>query len=100
MSFDLLFDYEKPRPPRDRYAVRLRERFGLRPNPSLREIESVAKDLLVDPDKILEGMEIVLGRIVTAKDLEDVKTCLEANSPERAFLHLLNLLNIETYEES
>lgn len=62
--------FQKPRVPQDEWTARLYEEYGLRPNPSLQEIEPIASRLLANPETFISGAELVLGRRVDAKDQE------------------------------
>jgi hypothetical protein len=60
--------YNRPQTPQDDYTAELYRDHGLGETPSLEVIEPVAKALLADPLRLLDGMSMVLGRQVNAAE--------------------------------
>ncbi len=56
----------------DPEVTSLYKEYGLKEFPTLAEIEPVAKSLWRDPTTKLRGMELVLGRRVDVREIEEV----------------------------
>ncbi len=88
-----LSGFNRPRPTQDPYVAEQYERLGIGPAPSLEDIEPHAIDMMRH-GRLLEGMGLVLGRGVNAKDLELDEELMSLalvslNNPEQAFGGLL-----------
>jgi hypothetical protein len=66
-----LAGFNRPQTPKDDYAATLYQKFGLGQTPSLEDMEPIATRLLDDPTTIIEGMSLVLGRRVDAREFTE-----------------------------
>jgi hypothetical protein len=90
---EVLGGFNSPRPAQDSYIVREYEALGIGSEPSLEAIEPHAIEMLRQ-GKILEGIQLVLGRRIDAKDTQTDPTLagiyvLALQTPEEAFGALL-----------
>jgi hypothetical protein len=91
--------FNRRRPTDNGYILSLREHVGLSADASLEEAEPVVIEMMRGK-KIIEGMELVLGRQIDAQDvmtdpnLRDV-SMLAMSNPEQAFGGLLLVHTLE-----
>lgn len=64
-----LTGFEYSQFPRDEHAVSLYRKYDLPDTPTLEQIEPIAKKLLANFETLFEGVELVMGRRVDAKEL-------------------------------
>lgn len=81
--------FQAPRLPKDNWAARLYQKYGLGENPSLKEIEPIATKLLGNVSTAIEGAELMLGRRIDAKETELLSTIYFGGSAENMFGLLL-----------
>jgi hypothetical protein len=64
-----LIGFVDPQAPRDEHGVSLYKKYNLPETPTLEQIEPIAMKLLANLETLFEGVELVMGRRVDAKEL-------------------------------
>ncbi|OGN33914.1 MAG: hypothetical protein A3I39_01480 [Candidatus Yanofskybacteria bacterium RIFCSPLOWO2_02_FULL_47_9b] len=73
MRDDGVTGFESPQTAQDEYALGLWRKYGLGDHPSFKDMEAKATELLDNPLTFFEGLSMVLGRFVGAKEKEIAK---------------------------
>lgn len=68
---DQVAGFDRPQAASDAYVADLYAQHDLGDAPSLAHIEPIATELLSNPDTVLSGMSLVLGRHVDATELAE-----------------------------
>jgi hypothetical protein len=91
--------FNRRRPSQDPWVAKQLEKFGLSPDASLEEVEPKAMELWKDVHNRLSVTELVLGRRVDARELQQNPDLGEVIMTEDASVAFGGLLLLQTLEE-
>lgn len=91
---DELPGYDQPQSTADQYVLNLYRQHGLGDNPTMRQIEPVATQLLEHIGTILDGAALVLGRYVGSQEKDVNHIVFMPISAQDRFTRLLIMKGI------